>query len=292
MSLGQNVRARPTVAPGTAQRIAAPTTALCPGLAVGFYQAGGGSFTSPPSPEHRLILHIGAPVRAECRVDGLHQNRLQVHGDLDLVPAGATGVWEDDRPASLLHFRVTQTLLRATAEDMEMNPAGVGLTPQLQARDPQIEHVASALHAALETGTPLDRLFAESLGTALVARLLRRFASAAPPTIKGGLSKRQLRRVVDHVEANIDESLSLSELAGVAGISVSHFKTQFRRSTGMPAHQYVIQRRVERAKTLIMDGGAISQVALDAGFAHQSHLARCMRRVLGLSPMELARQSR
>lgn len=292
MSLSQDVLARPTVAPGMMQRIAAPTTALCPGLAVGLYQAGGGLFNSPPSPEHRLILHLGAPVRADCRVDGLHQNRVQVHGDLDLVPAGASGLWEDDRPATILHFRVTHALLRATAEDMEMNPAGIGLIPQLQARDPQIEHVASAVHAALAMGVPLERLFAESLGTALVARMLRRFASDTPTVVKGGLSKRQLQRVVDHIEGNIDESLSLGDLAGVAGISVSHFKTQFRRSMNMPVHQYVIQRRVERAKILILDGEAISQVALDAGFAHQSHLARCMRRVLGLSPAELARQSR
>lgn len=292
MALSHDVPTPPTVAPGTMHRIAAPTTTLCPGLTVGLYQAGGGLFDAPPTPEHRLILHLGAPIRADCRVEGLHQRRVQVHGDLDLVPAGAAGLWEDDRPATLLHFRITHALLRATAEDMELNPADIGLIPQLQARDPQIEHVASALHAALATGVPLERLFAESLGTALVARVLRRFASNGPQVIKGGLSKRQLQRVVDRVEGGIDESLSLRALAEVAGLSVSHFKTQFRRSMGMPVHQYVIQRRVERAKTLIMAGGAISQVALDAGFAHQSHLARCMRRVLGLSPMELARQGR
>ncbi|HEV2673562.1 MAG TPA: AraC family transcriptional regulator [Aliidongia sp.] len=292
MSLCSDVPARLVVAPGTVHRIAAPATALCPGLTVGLYQAGGGLFDSPPSPEHRLVLHLGAPVRVDCRVDGLHQNRMQVHGDLDLIPAGASGRWEDDRPATLLHFRVTQTLLRATAEDMEMNSSNLGLMPQLQARDPQIEHIASALHSTLAINIPMERLFAESLGTALIARVLRRFATNVPAVAKGGLSKRQLQRVVDYVEGNIDESLSLIDLAEVAGVSVSHFKTQFRLSIGMPVHQYVIQRRVERAKTLIMRGAAISQVALDAGFAHQSHLARCMRRVLGVTPMELARQSR
>jgi AraC family transcriptional regulator len=292
MSLNLLSPPEPRLAPGTMRRLAAPSTPLCPGLDIGLYEGGGGLFNAPPSPVHRLILHVGAPVRADCRIDGLHQRRLQIDGDLDLVPAGATGLWEDDRPATILRFCLTPALLRATAEDMEMNPAGVTLAPQLQARDPQIEYIASALRAALATGAAIEPLFAQSLGTALVARLLRRFATEAPPMARGGLAKRQLQRVLDYVEDHIDESLSLDDLAAVAGLSVSHFKTQFRRSMGMPVHRYVVERRVERAKTLIMAGGAISQVALDAGFAHQSHLARCMRRMLGLTPMELARQSR
>jgi len=283
---------RPLVARGAMRRIAAPTTPLCPGLTVGLFKAGGGVFNVPPSPEHRLNLYIGAPVRAECRIDNLCHRHIQVHGDFDLVPAGAYGVWDDDRPTTFLHFRITPALLRATAEEMDLNPNGVCLGPQIQAHDATIEHLASALHAAIATGAPLERLFAESLGTALVARLLHRFASDTTPLLRGGLSKRQLQRVVDHIEAHIDEALSLADLADVAGLSVSHFKAQFRQSMAMPVHQYVIRRRVERAKTLIMSGGAISQVALDAGFAHQSHLARCMRRILGVTPTDIARHAR
>ena len=59
---------------------------------------------------------------------------------------------------------------------------------------------------------------------------------------------------------------------------------------GVAVHQYVIQRRVERAKTLLLrDETSITQIALEAGFAHQSHLARHMRRVLGLPPRALKR---
>jgi AraC family transcriptional regulator len=58
----------------------------------------------------------------------------------------------------------------------------------------------------------------------------------------------------------------------------------------MPVHQYVIQRRVERAKTLLMQKGlSMAEIALAAGFAHQSHMARHMRRVLGLPPQAMKR---
>ncbi|HEV2673561.1 MAG TPA: AraC family transcriptional regulator [Aliidongia sp.] len=276
---------------GSMRVITAPSTPLCAGLETKLYHVAGSYYDAPPSPINRMILHISAPIRATCRVAGRSQSRVQVPGDIDLVPSGESGVWEDDRPATMLTFYVAPALLRATAEDMGMNTTDIALAPQLQARDPQIEYVASAFYAALSTETPMERLFAESLGTALVARMLHRFATDVPP-LKGGLSKRQLQRVIDHIEANIDESLSLKDLATVAGSSISHFKAQFRQSMSMPVHQYVLRRRVECAKSLIMKGGAISQVALDAGFAHQSHLARCMRRLLGVSPMELARQSR
>ena len=74
-------------------------------------------------------------------------------------------------------------------------------------------------------------------------------------------------------------------LAGVAAVSTSHFKTLFKRSTGLPPHEYVVHRRVERAKSLLLRGDRpSSQAALEAGFAHQSHMVRWMRRILGATP--------
>ncbi|WP_163284644.1 helix-turn-helix transcriptional regulator, partial [Enterobacter hormaechei] len=69
---------------------------------------------------------------------------------------------------------------------------------------------------------------------------------------------------------------------------ISHLKALFRQTMGMPVHQYVIRRRVERAKALLLAGEMpISQVALAAGFAHQSHMAHCMKRLLGVTPRQV-----
>jgi AraC family transcriptional regulator len=281
--------ARVVAMPGTVRRIAVPTDPLLPGLTVGLYATGRGRFEATAVPEHRLIVQIGASALIDCRIDGQHQKRTQIHGDIDLLPAGSVGSWEVDPAATSIRFRFTPALLRSMAADIGLNPDLIDLTPQLQARDAQIEHIASALHAALTTEGSLGRLYGESLGRAFLARVVGRFIAEAPVKAKGGLSKRQLQRVIDHIEAFTDENLSLADLAVVAGVSVSHFKSQFRRSMGVPVHQYVIQRRVEKAKVLLMQGRAISQVALDVGFSHQSHMARCMRRVLGLSPLEVSR---
>jgi AraC family transcriptional regulator len=98
----------------------------------------------------------------------------------------------------------------------------------------------------------------------------------------------RLRQVLSHIEYNLGRDLSLKEIAGVAGVSVSHCNAAFRRAVGMPVHQYVIERRVDRAKTLLGEGNlSISQIAVETGFAHQSHLAYHVRRLLGVSPLSL-----
>lgn len=121
--------------------------------------------------------------------------------------------------------------------------------------------------------------------------LLGRYA-AVPIRLPAGLSQAQLRRVTAYVEACLDQDLSLIRLANVAGVSASHLKTLFKRST-VPVHEYVVQRRVERARALLSrDELPINQVALEAGFSHQSHMARCMRRVLGVTPKAVRDDSR
>ena len=72
---------------------------------------------------------------------------------------------------------------------------------------------------------------------------------------------------------------------------MSHLKTLFGNTFGLPVHRYVVRCRVERARMLLLSGDLpMSQVALAAGFADQSHMANCMRRVLGLTPGAIARQ--
>jgi AraC family transcriptional regulator len=94
--------------------------------------------------------------------------------------------------------------------------------------------------------------------------------------------------VIEYIEAHLDQRLTLTELAALADLSVPHFKVLFRATLGVPVHRYVVQRRVERAKTLLLRGRLnASQIALETGFAHQSHMAHWMGRLLGVTPREL-----
>ena len=242
-----------------------------------------------PLEVHRLGFHTGSPVRADCWIDGATRDGWQCRGNFDLLPAGAEGAWCDETEAELMSLRISQELLNTTAEGLDLPPERARLDPRLRERDPHVEHIAWALKAEIDTSTPAPRIYGESLSVALASRLLQQFSTPRPARTSG-LTTRQLRQVVDHVEAHIDQELSLAELAGAAGISVSHFTAMFRRAMGQSAHRYVVERRVLRAQDMLAKRRAsISEVAAATGFAHPSHLARWMRRTLGVTPSDLAR---
>ena len=240
------------------------------------------------SPEHLLKLHAGAPVRGTC---GLGRPFLYTRGDLDVIPAGSNITWEDEDASTSLFIRLSPALLTEAAQELGRGSERIRLEPRYQFRDSQIEHIGWALEAECRAGFPNGRLYTHSLGLALAVQLLGHSHARTEIRI-GGLSPRQLQRVTDYIEAHLGDDLSLQRLADVAGFSAPHFSMLFKRSTGMPAHAYVIRRRVECARTLLLRTDLpASQIALEVGFAHQSHMARCMRRVLGVTPATLLRQT-
>jgi AraC family transcriptional regulator len=260
---------------------------LWTGFDAAIYDTFGGVMEFSPSASHHVSMTVGPPVRATCRCDGRLHRRLQATGDIDVVPLGCSVRWEDEGPTTTLSIHLSPSLVRAAADGMGLNSDLVFIEPQLQLTDPHIQHICWAIAAELEEGEASHRLYADSLGTALAAHLLRRYAPIAPHRIKRGFSNRELRRVLDYIGDNLGQNLTLIELTQIAGVSASHFKSLFKESLGVPVHQYVVQRRVQAAVSLLLQGRAASDVALDLGFADQSHMARCMRRVLGMTPGDL-----
>jgi AraC family transcriptional regulator len=244
---------------------------------------------------HAIDIHLGTPVHASCRMDGRERRGLQTHGQFSVLPAGVTGRWMMARPARALLLLLAPSLLQDTADAMGLRVPAAELVPSIQVRDPQIERIAWILQAEHDDGYPGGQLFIDSLASALAARLLsRQLRTAAPASSsRRALPERRLRDVLEYIEAHLDEDLTLAELAAVARFSVSHFKPLFKQAVGVPVHRYVVERRVERARLLVLEGGrTMADVAAETGFTHQSHMARCMRRVLGLSPSQLAASSR
>jgi len=210
-----------------------------------------------------------------------------VHGDIDIIPSGTPSIWELKERDSALIMAVAPELLNVTAEEFGLDPRYLEIRNRFQVRDAQLENIGWVLKAEMESGYPSGKLYLESLAVSVAARLVGCHSSRPvdPGMRKGGLSDRRLRQVLSYIESNLGREMSLGDIAAVAGLSVSHFKGLFRQSVGVPVHQYVIRRRVERASSLLRENKlSISQIALETGFAHQSHLAHHMRRLLGVSP--------
>jgi AraC family transcriptional regulator len=258
------------------------------GFEVNVYDASAG-FSEVLFARHSISMHVGAPVLVDSRCDGAALERMQYQGDLKIVPAGFSRIWRTAAPSTKMVVNVSPALVAAAADELGVVAGRVHIAPQLHLNDPRIEHIAWALKAELETEEPLGRLYADSLGLALAAHLARSSTSRlGPRSVARAPSRARLRRVTEYIEAHIATDLTLAELAAVAGVSPSHFKAQFKAGFGVPVHQYVIRSRVERAVSLLLDAGApLCDVALQAGFANQSHMALCVRRVTGTTPAVL-----
>ena len=103
--------------------------------------------------------------------------------------------------------------------------------------------------------------------------------------MRGGLPPATLRKVRDYVDANLDKTIDLSSLAATAGLSPYHFARSFKQSEGATPHAYVVERRIAKARELLT-GTSLpqSEIALQVGFADQSHFARRFRQAVGVSP--------
>ena len=100
-----------------------------------------------------------------------------------------------------------------------------------------------------------------------------------------GLSRERLKRVQDYIEAHLDDRLTLTDLAGVACLSPYHFSRSFKQAVGIGPQRFVMQRRLERAKTLMRrTNQPLAEIAQRVGFADQSHLTSIFRRETGVTP--------
>ena len=106
--------------------------------------------------------------------------------------------------------------------------------------------------------------------------------------VTGGLSPFVLRNVLAFIEENLAQPLTLAELAAQAALSEYHFARMFRQSTGLAPHQYVMQRRMEKAKTLVQHTATpLTDIALACGFNSASHFSNRFRSVMGMTPSQL-----
>jgi AraC family transcriptional regulator len=249
-----------------------------------------GHYRHAASSDHHVTVHAGSPVRVSCLPTG-HRCVRSIN-EIDVFPAGLSEDWFEDDAGEHLRLRLPSSLVRVAAEEMGLDPDRASIAPRCQFRDVQIEHIAWALAEEDRATSPHGLLYRESLGMALAVHLLARYP-APVPEVRARLSAQTLARITEYIEAHITEDVSLLRLARVAGVSASHLRLLFKRSVGIPIHEYVIQRRVERARTLLLESELpVSQVALEAGFAHQSHMARCMRKLLGFTPSAIRARSR
>lgn len=153
--------------------------------------------------------------------------------------------------------------------------------------DDTFHRLALSLVPALGRPHEASRLFVDHVTLAAAAHLIKQYAQVPlPPRVaRGGLAPWQQIRAKEMLESHLDGGVSLTEVAAECRLSTRHFARAFAQSMGVPPHRWLLQRRVERAKTLLRESElCLSEIATKSGFADQSHLTRVFTQSVGESP--------
>jgi len=246
---------------------------------------------------HVIVVIVGYPFTVEFEKDGRFQRVQRARGAVSFFPSHRpfSGRLKAERGvfANLLFLALSPVFISRVAEEMELEADRIELTGRRGITDPALRHIALALRAGVQNGDALDRMYGETLSTALAIHLLREYGTAVlePKRPCGGLPREKLVRAVEYIQDQLHADLTVSGIAQVADMSADHFTKLFKESTGQSPYQYVVQARVRKAKELLTTGKfTISEAALLVGFVDQSHLTRHFKRVFGLPPKKLLRR--
>lgn len=245
--------------------------------------------------DHLLVLHLGGPARVSSAVDGRRMSDAVLPGGIFLWPAGHDFEVSLEQAVDTFHLYVrSECVDRHAGARAGASLGGFSLDPQMHMSDTLLEQLVLEVRRLVLDADDASRLYADVLLQAICARLVSRQLSQQAGSVRrrqAGMSARQLGHVIAFIEASLDKNLSLSELSAVSGLSQSHFVRQFRRAAGLSPHQFIIKRRVERAKRLLeLTNMSLVDVALECGFSHQEHLTNTFRRIVGTTPALFRRQ--
>lgn len=250
---------------------------------------------APVTDAHTIPVLLQGRCDIRGRSDGKQVSAQAYPGTMSFTPRGVPTAYCWNDSYVLAHLYLSPALTLAVAEEVSSgDPEQLELEPRAFFRDPFIEQLCLALVRELETQGLLGSLYADTLAHTLTLHVLRYYSSlsSSKELPERGLSHEQLRLVRDFINDYLGNEIRLEELAALANSSPARFTKQFKRSTGLPPHQYVIQQRVERAKELLSRGElSIAQVSQAVGFFDQSHLVRHFKTWVGVTPKDY-RESR
>ena len=233
-----------------------------------------------------------AKVLSPCRYQhGVSRNKLIPYaygaGELIVCNRGIDEFVQWDSPIRILKVDLPDEAFRAIAE--EAGAEQVKIRSSTRFEDKRVDALISAMETEEATGGLAGRLYMDAIAQALASTLvqLRGNLTRGLRQYHCGLTPTQLSRVKQLVYGQIDQEISLQQMASAAGMSTSYFNQMFRRSTGLSAHQFVLNARVDYAKELLKSPKLrVIDIAVSCGFLTSQHFARVFRSVCAVTPTE------
>jgi AraC family transcriptional regulator len=242
----------------------------------------------PPLRDFMIVAYRRGPTTMDRRIEGPWHHEDLIPGDVSLLTRVAKSHWVWTHQIEVVHIYLTKDFVAEVCEDVfEREIADVHLQDILKSDDPVLYRGAAAIANEVSCQNLGGSLYVDAIARQMCISALRNFSTVSfrDTMPDGGLSRRQVTCITDFIESHLEHSLTLPELAREANISSHHFLRWFKRHFGRPPHAYVIERRLERAKSLLSKTDLpLKEVALRAGFSDQPHMTRLFRRYLDATP--------
>jgi AraC family transcriptional regulator len=242
----------------------------------------------PAMTHHALVMFHHAPDELEMRYSAVSRRRPPPAGTVAVVPAGLLYRCHMSGLRDSLNVFLEPGLVARVAESFGLDPRRWELPPLDFRAIPQLGAAMRAVDAELMSGGAGGQLVAESLANVLAVQLIRYVSESRRRQRRkdGEFPPAKLRAIVEFIEGHLEAGPTLEQMAAIAGLSPYHFARQFKTATGLPPHQFVIARRVERAKELLQRRGGLNLAAVAArvGFADEGHFVRHFKRLVGVTP--------
>jgi len=189
-------------------------------------------------------------------------------------------------PIDVLQFYIPRIALEEFAYENRTAAVNTLTWPHCE-MDVTLKHLGTAVLSAMQRGDPLPKIFLDSIGQTIVAHAIGVYGGvqASSALVPGQLAPWQARRAKEFLSANLYGDVPLAAVAAECDLSTSHFAHAFRRTFGRPPHRWLMERRIDAVKNLLLTTQlSLAEVANKCGFADQSALNRSFKRVLGESP--------
>lgn len=245
--------------------------------------------TKDVPPENAYLFHVQLlPTAADMWIDGkLRPSTTQTRGTTFLYDLRSNPVAEIHSSFDNVRFYISQASLDELAFDQGIQRTEGLSSSSLGARDRVMYGLANALLDHLEQANERSALFIDHIALAFYAHAIKAYGTAVvtDDSAPGKLSPWQLRRALDFLSAHLSEDPTVAELARECGLSSGYFSRAFRQTTGTTPHQWLIRKRVERARQLLLESRlGLADIAIACGFVDQSHFTRVFARFEGDSP--------
>ena len=244
----------------------------------------------PPITTHSLTIATKYPVPARCRLpNGTMKEFVAEPGLTAFLKAGEEWAWAlSESGLEFICVYFSSPLIRDLATLDGWQADRITLPSAHMAQDPVMRFLANAAAYTLRSDEPSSPRLVSSIAETILVRFLWRYVVPATDVVAatdGPLSRPRLREIQDYVQANLSDSITVSDLADLVDLSTSHFARLFKDTTGTPPYEFVLHERIQEAQRQLRNTDqSISSIAYATGFSSQSHFTRRFRKITGMTP--------